>query len=75
MELYQIAALDSCPERPEVVICANAHCRAHFTRLEFESWRKVCPTCVRWNEIGLNIYRTKRLFKELARPDCAGSSV
>ncbi len=67
MQSYQIAALDSRPEQSEIVTCANAHCRSHFARLESEFWRKLCPTCLRWNEIGQNIYRTQRLFKELAR--------
>ena len=65
MELYQIAALDSCPEQTEVAVCANSRCRSHFSRLESESWRKLCPTCFRWNEIGQNIFRSKRLFKEI----------
>ena len=67
MQLYQIAALDSRPEQTEVVTCANAHCRSHFARPEFEFWRKLCPTCLRWNEIGKNIYRNTRIFKELGQ--------
>ena len=65
MELYQIAALDSLPEQTEIAVCANAHCRSHFTRHAYQSWRKLCPTCVRWNEIGQNIYRNTRIFKEI----------